>query len=1084
MPPFSWLSSRVIHAIIFLGVLGLNSFSTNATGEEVEADPPLVHVHTEYMPYMSPNRKQQYFVLTRELARQGLIKTIREEFHLPVIDETLGESVVEAKRTIHLVLVERHEMKKTGWQMRLILLDEKDIDGNGKILKPKKLWKGDRVWEKTFSHRMVDLHLPLAAGRMNEDWREDLRAALTKAGLKPASPPAEAPIEVSDGTRQKLLQVDFGSQFDIVKQAHQAIDSGAPAKPWKELLARAYANLSLLTNHHWNSASEAFAARAFLYAEDLVADPDATDHERWVHAYTYAMAGVHFIAIRDYTEELAHQKKERAEKEDQKSDDATEDESDAVADAVQQLDDASETQEPEWAGFVRALCECDRKALKRFGEQHPDWKAWTTRMHFWITSTYGDHQWMLNELDDVQAECPYAYGVYANLVSPRSPLGVSRTGAWEGLAALRKGTEETFAAMPDLPVNVEAGLEEYRESTSQYEPNGFDRFPTEQFPRLPAILADQLRLASTPDSATGASWSAIAFLLEEELFVKTVHFLQVSANAVEHSFDDFVREARPLLGNHRYWKLIESFQYRRRSDREFFLKCFEDFPIQDPNRKMNALIKTTLNVPSPQKNKSLGNYIYVRCHYDWTIYSLLTLFLHDHPRGSDWIRLSWHSMFPTGAFWVQHVSPNLEVGNRMQIDVIKKPSRDDLLALEAKVRDDLYSYVHLAERYAKRKRTDDAIRVLEKSMEIKRTYDAARQLADIYWQKGETDNWRQTYLQYLEETEPLGLDHTRINNFIAWEYMRRGEWELAGPHAEAAGQSYSNWGLYTAARASESLAQWERSERMFRAMSESYPSSSGYNWFLWCCRTGRGDRETARQLAEKILLSSGPARSRDQWVLVGQYQLLNYNKEEALEAYQKAFDLTYSGTCAFMVAKLARELGRDELADQVWEPLLKDLDEKDARLARRDAGEKEPEANEADRVRGPFARALAACIRNGEMTPANLENLETLLAKNDSVGISGYCYFIAEELARHGQVEQAEKYWRRSMVLPDRDRGYASLSGQRLAQIHGVSRPDDDRLTPADLWPPITEEGDSEERNSETSAAGDSSEEDSSDVGK
>ena len=51
--------------------------------------------------------------------------------------------------------------------------------------------------------------------------------------------------------------------------------------------------------------------------------------------------------------------------------------------------------------------------------------------------------------------------------------------------------------------------------------------------------------------------------------------------------------------------------------------------------------------------------------------------------------------------------------------------------------------------------------------------------------------------------------------------------------------------------------------------------------------------------------------------------------------------------------------------------------------------------------------------------------------------------------------EEAEKYWRRSLVTSGRDITAATLAGFELAKRHGTSRPDGDALDEDDLWPAL-----------------------------
>lgn len=1035
-------ASRLLVILVSLACLQLHQVSRGEDSVEPTATP--VIVHTEYLPYPEEHSEAMPFQLCRELVRQAFIKTIRDDFRLPVVDQTLGESLADDEAAIHLAVVERANFPEKTWHIKLVVL-EPGVDTSN-------LWDRDNVWEKKFQWRHNARMFPKASSVLNASSQAEFKEALTMAGLQPAPAAEGSAPEVSLGIEDSLRDVNFVSQFAAVRQAHQAIAAAGKTDPWVEVLVRGYANLSLLTHHQWNAASEAFAARSFLYAQELIDAPEVSERALWHHAYAYAIGGVHNQGLDDI-KEIKKLQRQRAKPE---------------RDSPGEQAETPPSIDPEWGELLDRLCRCNREGLTEFGQQHPEWNPWAVRLRFFLTSTYGYHDWMFDEMDDVRQACPFAYGVYAKLVSPMSPLGVKRTGAAEALVAFRRGTSETLSELSELPPGIRAVIDQ----SDAVEDQGIfpgRRFSTSDlFPKKPSLAAAALRATSTADSANGLSWSVLAYLLEEELYVEIAHFLYISTDATETSLDEIVDQAIPLLQDHRYLGFIKSFKYSRRLQWDSFAACFADMEIVDPSCLMSPIRYMAYKVPYAG-GATVSYVIYSGSNRNFTVYGMVEKVFHHTPLSRDWIRTEGHPYYPMVANEMRQISRHLELANRMQIGITSKLTEKRLQQWESKIRDDPDSWFQLALRYEEFGQPEEARKALEKSLELKRTRYATKQLANYYKQEGDREKWRSLYLEYIEKTESLGLSHASVHALIAQDYIEYGQWELAQPHADFAARTYSASGLALAAKVAEALAQWEKSESLIRACSEHYPSGSGDYWFLWCVRTGRGDRQAARELAERMILSSGPEKSRDQWVKIGAFHLINQNPREALHAYRQAFKLTRSPTCAFMTAQLARKLELAGVGEETLRQLGAELDEREANLeaagteaSGEDASGKEKAKAakatwEGSRVRDlaviSAARLIANYIAEGEISEKNEKELETRLAELTEVTRSAFCYFVAVELAEHDQHAEAEKFWRRSLVLPQRDWLYATLSGQRLARIYGASRPDNKPLTEEDIWP-------------------------------
>lgn len=1009
--------------LIGVGVQLAVPASAKETGAPVEAGQdatPVVYFHTEFLPYQQTLEGPATHQLNREFIRQAFIASARHELGLPTRDETLGESIPESQQVVHLALLERasHDSKK--WHVKLFAFDQEQQDRD-----PSGLWDSEPIWEETYDWGWVGVFNEMAPV-FDKAAKNEFVTALKKAGLSRQARPESEPKPVPDEIEQRLRQVDFVDQFYVMRAAHEAIDAGGESIPWLEVLVRAYANLSMLTQHHWNAASEAFASRSFVYAQRLITASNESDRALWHRAYSWALCGVHHQALADMgTIE------DRAASSDRASNSGSQQES-----APPQL--------PVWTELIDRFCHCDRLQVRQFGKQHPEWKAWSARLRFFLTSTYRYPSWMFEEFQEIREILPKAYGIYAALACPRSDLGVKRTGAFSAPSVFAQGVTQSLAGVEGLPENVRQVVDE---SGAESAGDRFARgsFGMEDiFSEVPSHAAQELRKASRQETAGNASWSILAYLLEEEVFLEAAQFLTTALDGTERSLSGVVDRVLPLLEDHRYAKFIESYRYFPGTQWSQFSGTLRDIEIIDPSRSMYALMDRSWNVKDAS-GESIGKSAYWSTNRDHTVQGMVEYCFYADPTGADWMT-NVKNFAKVLAQEINAISPHLELATRVSIGIARDPDMDQLESWETQIRDDAESYRLLARRYREKDRKDDAIRCYLASLGTRRTFETTNELARFYYRLGKRDKLEETYLTFIERTESQGLKHARAHNRLANHMNHFGEWDRSKPHAYAAAQSYSAWGLLQACRVTEALAEWEDSERFARSASEGYTSTIGYRWYLWCCRTGRGDKQAALRVAERYFSEDRPQRTRNQVVNVGAYQLLRGDTQAALKLYREALDFYTSYTCTYMVAQLARELGNKELRTQVLDQLDTHLDGREAAISGQEESGDEEETIAA-------GRAIAALIRDGNASEDRLRELETALSEVAAPTRSAFAYFVGTELAELGKQQEAEKYLRRAMLPPARDLIYGTLAGWRLAQENGTSRPDDDVLAEEDLWP-------------------------------
>ncbi|MHB8972267.1 MAG: tetratricopeptide repeat protein [Pirellulaceae bacterium] len=971
------------------------SLNTLATEDVAEVKPQVLYLRTEFIPYQKAVDKGIPYRLGREIIRQAILLAGRDELGLATCDETLQETVPKSAQVIQLMPMERADLNGK-WNVKLIPYDTQGPP-----------------WEKTYDY-VPDGVLMYAdmLPKLEADSRGALLDALRAAGFQGAKPPLQDPQQPGNEIEELLGKVDFVAQFGAVRAAHQAIALHGETPEWLGVLVRGYANLALLTEHHWNATTEVFTARAWLYAQRMVAVCQESDLALWHRAYAWALGGTIQHALTD----LAVLEQRR-----QKVDGSTEGDNASSASAA-------------WTKLIKPYCMCDRAALKQVGEQDLAVKPWAAQLRFQLASSYQQPRWMYECANEVRDICPTAYGVYAHLVAHGSWLALTRSGAAWAPELFARCVPQSLLAIPGVPASIQQLV-----TAKEPQKGWFGRLfggsdASELSAALPMSLAKKLREEAEQTVPADLSWSALAYLLEEEQFVQIVHTLDNARNATERPLADEVDATLPLIKGHRYAAFVDFQRFSARQDSPKMYDLLGTIRIQDPRMNMYSMIYTTLDILDAG-GKGIGRTAFENAQRNFTMPGMLEYLSVFTPAEYPFADES-AKMFVTE---VRAIMPHSDYGTYLEIRWTKNPTPEQLKQWEGQLKEDPRGFNALADRYRAVGDVDSAIRCCEKSLVSSPTVAAATQLADLYLKRGDTDKWEQTLLDYLE-TEDLGLEHGSALQMLAVGFANRGLWRKAKPFAEEFGQTWSGSGLLLAGEICEGLAEWQESEHWMREVSESYPSGGAYNWYFWCRRTGRGDVEAARELATPFFaVYTSP--TREELAIKGAFHLLNGDTRDGLDAYRKALVVKPTFTCTFMVAQLARALGDEKMRSDVLDAMQKSCLER-------------AEEKESDEQKGMAAGlAIIQLMKSGDASEERLARIDELLQAVEPTSRGAFAYCLGKELDDLGKKSEADKYWRRSLVVPRYDIPTSTLAGFELAKRHGTSRPDDDVLDEDDLWP-------------------------------
>ena len=1009
-----------------------------ACGRGLAAE-PVLYLHTEFLPYPDPAPSLLAHRLEREVIRQALLMAARHELGITCYDQTLDEPAGSGDQVVSLILSERGST--TGnCHVKLYRYDDN--------------WRDtDPIWEKQYQtnpagSELYAMFIPLFEQASRDDFVEALKlAGLEKQPAKPPSDPPARRLAKGKATLPELMaKVDFVAQFGAAHALHAEIAHQGETPQRIQSLARAYAQLSLLSQHTWNSTSEAFAARAMLYAQRSAIATDHRPDSLWTRAYVWALTGSWQNAEADLklvaTAAAANEPEPAGDNPPTPVTSTTSQESGPDDQEEGDQEEDEEEQEPPageflWQDLIGPYIRCDRPALKQLAQGNQTLAPWARELEFQLVLAFRYPQWLYETGGQLMQVANTAYHAPLALAMRTSNLQISRTGAYYAPAYFGRNLPVSLGAIAHLPRTVESQLPIDAIRTGMLALILKDPEPHDPFSAFPSHIAKELRKAGPAEQSHGLDWSVLGYLVEEQQFLMAVAYLKASQHGTESDLDYQVDAILPLIKEHRYAPYVEAFRYHPRTHAAEREQLLQKISIRDPRGNMKTLLNSlppstgNLGDNSAQHTGSEG-------HYNFTMQGLLeSAYPYDHG-----VLDASPELLPKLGEELSLIAPHLEVSARLLIRAEQSPTREKLARWESQIQVDPNAFAQLAAQYGKLDLQQEAIRCYEKSLAIFPTLDNTIALASLHWQRRDRQAWEKSLKKYLE-TDNYGLEHASIHNRLANNLAYLGEWQKARPHAIEAGDSFSSWGLKTASRVCEALAEWDDSEAWIRTASQNHPNSSGLEWFFWCCRTGRGDIDSARQLADQYFaqLKSQPTRTDD--IDRGVYAFLNDRLEEARAAYRRANRATPepSCSCTFMLIQLDRLLDGGE-EQQLLAALKETLE---TYLATPDA--------QADLWRA--ALEIVALAESQAPSPERLEKLEqSLHALTDEPARGAFCYFAAKELLELGEQDLAERYLRRALLLPMGDPHYATLAGYELATWYGSSRPDEPVVKEEAIWPP------------------------------
>lgn len=821
-------------------------------------------------------------VLARELVRQSLLLAAATEFPGASIDEAIGESpdddaaVASAEFQIgswfrddgvgevslYRANVADADDNEPIWRQSLALLNE---DG---LLDYRRLSEAAERWSRDDFPILLRASLPDDISSQNSD------ALSVEAD--------DAAVEDDDVIERKLATMSVLPQFEVIRACAGRVLLAQTDKPDQSehrlgALVRGYANLGLLTEHHWTMAHKVFQARALLYAQRWVAHDPTSVSALWHRAYADALAGLPATALDDI----------------------------AQADAINGGEAASAPR-PAWVDIVAASCRCDDNALHSYRERDDVGQlAGLLRcLHLSRLQMSALASEAAKGVLERQPDCDRVYDAMCDCGLPDELR--------ESTAAALSVFQERFPARLREAAGLPAPVAQMLDATSDQ---------GNLAGRLSGALLDM------PDvDGGGLSWQALGSLAGETLFLecwRRAHLLRFNLG---DECDEFLASAAPLVARHPFRPLLDfygdslagQFGHAQQLD-ETQRKAAAELTRQIDLARLNETQQRVFSYfigPAWQVRRPEQYAAAVwrpAQHRDDVVHDLL-----DQIDPAKRQRL-----LPAEFEQFDHVA-NID-GNPARAQLAARrleaiqPGNPDALAAAMRVNPGQIhkQFDQLLERY---QGSPQVLRALARTssfwgkgyqalaayMKLSPDAWAYAELANSSLEGGDLAAWQALLDEYLGRV-PDGEQATAVRLKMAGVLLSRAKYEAALPYALAAAEKKSETAMNYVIQCYQGLGDDEQEGVWHERIEERYASAvHAREHYLWSRRTGLGDSQA---LADRALARIGQGQLFAMPFELRRYAAfywLSHRLDDAIRCYELAAEMDRpQGNPAFSYLSIA-----------------------------------------------------------------------------------------------------------------------------------------------------------------------------------
>jgi tetratricopeptide (TPR) repeat protein len=484
-------------------------------------------------------------LLAREIVRQGLMLSAREELGAVTRDVPIGDAAIEGKPDANFRIGSRFRLHFQSSATdppvgRITLVD--GAGANRRVILSREFECGIIVAPEYA--KLVELVEILS--------RNEFRRVFEELGLQRNEPARKASGAegVSGQVEARLERLVETEQFAAIRELHAAIRSRGETPALLRALSRAYANLGSLSESQWTPDYLAFEARALLYAQRAFVLDQGTSASRWARAYAEAVTGLFERALDDL---------------------GNADKADDGKDALP------------WVKVIRAYCHSDGGALDALVKNQPDdplplYFRFLTRLHS-SGLRYDNWDYKICREEIITAgrallrKVPDCYRVHDGMAGTEGVANLHQT-TTVGFELFATAVPRRVSALPGLPAAVARLVKDVK-------------VPDE------VELRRQLTAAAA-DDPSDLTWGVLARQFREIRFLQVCRRLHFLAYSLAVPPGEFASDALPLLADHPYRAYVAYFA--KRSGPEQTVKMYKSLDFSDIERRAETLFFPLTNI--------------------------------------------------------------------------------------------------------------------------------------------------------------------------------------------------------------------------------------------------------------------------------------------------------------------------------------------------------------------------------------------------------------------------------------------------------------------------------------------------------
>lgn len=846
------LNLRSVHRCGIL-LAAMTMFLVSARAEDSPATPQAVVLNE-----VPPGEGVSGGILIRELVRQAVLLTAREEFGLLTRDATLGE-VLSSNSKLATPPLDIFVAAPLGDEVAIVRIVLRKPDAPVELAK----------FQVTFAS---DTAIGGLTTKLESQSRKELVAVLEQAGFKRQAPAkSEADATAAPTVPQKVLeqlqQLSPIVQFAAIRTLHGELRKSGDSPALLAALARAYANLGTLTELNWSPAHKVFKARALLYAERLQAKSPGTASYA-TRAYVRALVGLPLAALDDLTqcEELGASKS-----------------------PTEKLSLESQ--------LIKAYCSGDAEHLAK-AAQEGEHKLLAHYLRL-LAAEGADVPTLRLQLAAALLQLHPANMRAFESTNSRAPLMILRAVAVAAPTQFYRSVWREVGEIPDLPTAavklVKSPPKSADDALLQL---------TELMLSLLSNEASEQADGKSHEDMQEPSLMVVGNLFREINFLHAWRSVSLQRQALGLNADATLTEMQPLVDGHRYQAFLETFTSDQQVARDAVqvLTQFSDNPHLEGTQEP---LFATLQQLKP--DQAMAMRVASLDHADIVLRDLLDLAN----------RAPAEEARAMAASTTLDISPETPVVVAIQVAHAWEAAAESAAEWEKEYATDPIVQDVLARRYAALHRMEDATRCLERRIELLPDIDSYNQLAKLQLLKADQEAWVKTKIKSLTLPD-RGLEGTTIRVELARHFAQQKDLKTACEYADQAARSGAGWAYQCAAECHELNGDWAEAEANVRENSQRYPGFQ-MAWYFWCRTTSQGDLTAAEKQAKKVLEQFATGRDLQLRNQAALYHYAEEKDEQALEVLQNTFTQSRDESTGLHAALLADELGKVELRNTLLE---------------------------------------------------------------------------------------------------------------------------------------------------------------------